>query len=108
MASENKDNVPILPDGIQLSYLAEGAANIIYRFSLGHPSAIDPNLPPNVDKTHLLRLRKSVASAVKNLPAYVALKNIFFPLFPKELILDTYIIRIPRGLVERENLVLKE
>lgn len=108
MASGNRGDIPILPDGIQLSYLAEGAANIIFRFSLDHPSAVDPNFPPNVDRTHLLRLRKSVASAVKSLPAYVALQNIFYPLFSKELILDTHVIRIPRGLIERENLVLKE
>lgn len=106
----NISTIPILPDDIQLSYLAEGAANIIYRFSipLGHPSAIDPKFPPQVDKTHLLRLRKGVDSAFKSLLTFVALQNTFYPLFSKELILDTYIIRIPRSLIERENLVLKE
>ena len=106
----NTSAIPDLPDCIQLSYLAEGAANIIYRFSvpLGHPSGIDPTLPPHVDKTHLLRLRKGVPSAVKSLPAFVALHNTFYPLFSRELILNTHIIGIPRSLVERENLVLKD
>ncbi|KAF8420505.1 inositol-pentakisphosphate 2-kinase-domain-containing protein [Tirmania nivea] len=103
----NESAIPALPDAIQLSYVAEGAANIIYRFSL--PSGFHKGvLPSRVDKTHLLRLRKALPSGSPNLPAFAALQKVFFPLFPKEFILDTRIIRIPRGLIEKENAILKK
>lgn len=102
--------IPVLPETIQLCYVAEGAANIIYRFSLPENSAdvVDGALPPGVDKTHLVRLRKALPSGSPNLLAFAALQKIFFPLFPKELVLDTRIIGIPLGLVERQNAILKD
>jgi len=103
----NVSTIPALPEAIQLSYVAEGAANIIYRFSL--PSDFPEGvLPPRVDKTHLLRLRKALPSGSPILLAFVALQKIFFPLFPKEFILDTHIIQIPEGLIGKENAILKE
>ncbi|KAF8455909.1 inositol-pentakisphosphate 2-kinase-domain-containing protein [Terfezia claveryi] len=103
----NVSAIPTLPEAIQLSYVAEGAANIIYRFSL--PSDFPEGVfPSGADKTHLLRLRKALPSGSPNLPAFAALRKIFFPLFPKEFILDTCIIRIPEGLIEKENAILKK
>lgn len=105
----NLSTIPMLPESINLAYLAEGAANIIYRFSLPRGfSEPDGVLKFGVDKTHLLRLRKALPSGSPNLPAFAALQKVFFPLFPTEFILDTQIVRIPEGLIERENVLLKQ
>ncbi|KAI5780329.1 inositol-pentakisphosphate 2-kinase-domain-containing protein [Peziza echinospora] len=104
--------VPTLPENLQVSYVAEGAANIIYRFKLPSSTSNGASTPEsaalerNVDKTHLLRLRKTLPSGTANLPAFAALQKIFFPLLPKELVLDTQLVRIPRDLIDRENKVL--
>jgi inositol-pentakisphosphate 2-kinase len=83
---------PTLPADSELSYMAEGAANIIYRVS---------------DNTRLLRLRKTLPSAQPNFSAYEYLSSTAFPLFPRHLLVDTTLIRLPPGLVERENARLR-
>lgn len=100
--------IPMLPESIHLAYVAEGAANIIYRFSLPSDLSEAAGLPASVGDTHLLRLRKALPSGSPNLPAFAALQKIFFPLFPKEFLLDTRIVRIPEGLIEQQNAILKE
>jgi inositol-pentakisphosphate 2-kinase len=90
--------VPLLPDGIELSYLAEGAANIIYR------------LTPASAFTHarLLRLRKTLPSAQPNLQAYHYLSHTALPLFPSHLLVKTTLIRLPPDLLAAENARLKQ
>ncbi|CUS11979.1 unnamed protein product [Tuber aestivum] len=94
-------SVPLLSGDLQLTYLAEGAANIIYRLSAA------PGAPP-VDGyvNRLLRLRKALPSAQPNLLAYSHLLHTFHPLFPSHLLVPTTLIRVPRSVILRENVNL--
>ncbi|KAF8475683.1 inositol-pentakisphosphate 2-kinase-domain-containing protein [Kalaharituber pfeilii] len=102
--------IPEIPENAQLQYVAEGAANIIYRFTLqsSFTRSTGGILSPDIGSTHLLRLRKALPSGSRNLPAFAALNTVFFPLFPKEFVLDTRIVKIPGGLIDRENEILKK
>ncbi|KAH0603327.1 uncharacterized protein H6S33_007649 [Morchella sextelata] len=97
-AHDDLNHVPTLPPTTNLSYLAEGAANVIYRLS-SPPGA--PQYP-----NQLLRLRKALPSAQPNKLAYAHLLHTFHPLFPSHLLLPTSLIRIPPSLLARENIAL--
>ncbi|RPB12682.1 hypothetical protein P167DRAFT_558720 [Morchella conica CCBAS932] len=99
-AHDDLNHVPTLPPSTTLSYLAEGAANVIYRLS-SPPGA--PQYP-----NQLLRLRKALPSAQPNKLAYAHLLHTFHPLFPAHLLLPTSLIRIPPSLLARENVALRE
>ncbi|KAF8242569.1 hypothetical protein K440DRAFT_648161 [Wilcoxina mikolae CBS 423.85] len=86
-------SIPTLPAETQLSYLAEGAANVIYRLT-----------PPS---RFLLRLRKTLASSQPNLSAYNYLSTTAYPLFPAHLLVATTLIRLPPSLLASENSRLK-
>lgn len=98
------DKVRTFPATLQLTYLAEGAANIIYRISLG------PNSPES-DKEYtdkLLRLRKALPSSSPNLPAYLSLLSRFHPLLPTNSTVGTELVKLPPGIIIRENEGIKE
>lgn len=99
-AKNDLSAVPTLPVNTTLTYLAEGAANVIYRLSA-------PSDGPQF--THkLLRLRKALPSAQPNQLAYAQLLNTFHPLFPSHLLLPTSLIRIPPSVLVKENAKLQE
>jgi inositol-pentakisphosphate 2-kinase len=89
--------MPLLPAEIELTYLAEGAANIIYRLHHDAPSVSAPFA------SRLLRLRKTLPSAQPNISAFRYLSSTAFPLFPRPLLVATELIRVPRSVLEREN-----
>lgn len=96
---------PILPLEISLSYLAEGAANIIFR--IAQPDSADKT--PSISLANrLLRLRKTLPSAQPNLAAYTYLTTTAFPLFPRDLLVATELVRLPPSLIVRENVRLRE
>lgn len=91
--------LPALPADTTLSYLAEGAANVIYRLSSPPGS---PQFPHQ-----LLRARKALPSTQPNQLAYSQLVHTFQPMFPTHLLLPTTLIRLPPSLVDRENTALR-
>lgn len=125
-------DIPELPTDAQLTYLSEGAANIIYRLSFPTRELSPPpsptelssqiSLPPGtltsvppphpdlplpiaapVYEHRLLRLRKALPSAQPNLTAYAYLSTEAFPLFPPHLLVSTYLLRIPPGVISACN-----
>ncbi|KAI5779795.1 inositol-pentakisphosphate 2-kinase [Geopyxis carbonaria] len=82
-----------LPPDVTPVYLAEGAANIIYRLTC----------PTTPSETRLLRLRKTLPSAQPNAAAYAYLSHTAFPLFPPHLLVATSLVRLPPGLLEAAN-----
>jgi inositol-pentakisphosphate 2-kinase len=119
------DSVPLLPANVELKNLAEGAANLIYRFTIlpstppstitedlendgaPLPSAISPSHDPRLDGK-LLRLRKALPSSQSNLQAYHDLHNVFFPLFPSSLLVEQDLVELPAGLLHAENAVVRK
>lgn len=97
--------VPVLPLEVSLSYLAEGAANIIYRIALPDNASSSPSISL---ANRLLRLRKTLPSAQPNVAAYKYLSTTAFPLFPRHLLVATELIRLPPSLLARENALLQE
>ncbi|PWW77413.1 hypothetical protein C7212DRAFT_350973 [Tuber magnatum] len=98
---EDLSSVPLLSEDLRLTYLAEGAANIIYRLSA------PPGAPPADEYVNkLLRLRKALPSAQPNLLAYSHLLHTFHPLFPSHLLVPTTLIRVPKSVILRENVNL--
>jgi len=93
---------PLLPLDISLSYLAEGAANVIFRIAQSDGT---PSLALN---NRLLRLRKTLPSAQPNLAAFDYLTTTAFPLFPQHLLIATELVRLPAALLARENVRLQE
>ncbi|KAL0639845.1 Inositol-pentakisphosphate 2-kinase [Maublancomyces gigas] len=97
-SSASASAVPALPADISLRYLAEGAANVIYRLS-------SPAGAPQF--THqLLRARKALPSTQPNQLSYAQLLHTFQPMFPAHLLLPTTLIRLPPSLLAHENTAL--
>lgn len=107
-----------LPPGVQLVYLAEGGANVVYRF-VPSPAADNPkrslsameqitdtiercSVPARL-RGKLLRLRKETTA---DLP-YEVMAHDFNahvrPLFKPEELVDQTLIRLPDGLIQRCN-----
>ncbi|KAJ5164617.1 Inositol-pentakisphosphate 2-kinase [Penicillium coprophilum] len=112
-----KPNILELPRGVRLVYLAEGGANVIYRFvgnpTLGKkdpkrplsPSALDAdhcNLPSQF-KGKLLRLRKETAADISYKEIIQNFDTIIRPLFNPEELVDQALIRLPEGLLSSCN-----
>ena len=112
-------DAPLFPaDGVRLSYLAEGAANIVYRLSptpvkaSAHPSS-DTNTNTNTKAAaltvsegtdrFLLRLRKAQPSTQPNQRKYAYLVTTAFPMFPAHLLIPTTLVRLPPTLLAGEN-----
>lgn len=111
-----------LPPGVQLVYLAEGAANVVYRFVASPANSafavkkdskrllasaavegIEHCSVPARLRGKLLRLRKETASDVHYEEIARNFDTIIRPLFnPKELV-DQTLIRLPEGLIQHCN-----
>lgn len=100
------DQIPTLPENTALGYLAEGAANVVFRLSL--PSDyVCSSFDPIFALTRLLRLRKTIASAQPALETYHYLSTRAIGLFPPHLIVPTSLVRLPPSFLSRENTHLK-
>ncbi|KKA22553.1 hypothetical protein T310_3400 [Rasamsonia emersonii CBS 393.64] len=113
--------IPDLPAGVQLLYLAEGGANIVYRMLL--PSvdlATSSEIKHNGDGTprqteiedpaqatllegKLLRLRKDVEYGIPYQQTARNFDKHIRPLFKPEELVDQRLVRLPAGLVHRCN-----
>lgn len=110
-----------LPQGVQLAYLAEGGANVIFRFvaKSAKPSLAvkDPSwtlstvtvdgiehvsLPPQL-RGKLLRLRKETAANTPYSEIVQNFNSVIRPLFNQEELVDQTLIRLPEGLLEHYN-----
>ncbi|KAJ6096676.1 Inositol-pentakisphosphate 2-kinase [Penicillium sp. IBT 16267x] len=107
-----------LPRGVQLVYLAEGGANVIYRFVTApiksslvvrepkrpvSPIMIDePRLPAGF-QGKLLRLRKKTAGDISYKEINRNFNTIVRPLFRPEELVDQSLILLPGGLIQRCN-----
>ncbi len=118
--------IPTLPEDIILDYLAEGAANVVYRISFPPRSpAISssslssfsdnngPNTPPPTEleaihvnplfQHRLLRLRKSIPSSQITLQTFEAFQTTIAPLFPSACLVEQDIVRLPPDLLDAAN-----
>ena len=111
-----KPNLLELPSGVQLVYLAEGGANVIYRFvriPLAKKDPKRPLSPPAHDPDHchlptqlkgkLLRLRKETAADISYTEIARNFDTIIRPLFNPEELVDQTLIRLPEGLLTSCN-----
>ena len=114
-------DAPLFPaNGVRLSYLAEGAANIVYRLSptpvmaSAHPSSdTNPNTNTNTKAAALtvsagtngllLRLRKALPSTQPSQHTYAYMVTTAFPMFPAHLLIPTTLVRLPPTLLASEN-----
>ncbi|PGH29327.1 hypothetical protein GX50_07936 [[Emmonsia] crescens] len=87
--------IPELPAGTRPFYLAEGGANIVYRYTI-------PNEPASAVTTNsrkLLRLRKHIDSGtpypdtVNNFGSYIR------PMFDDHELVDQELVRLPKGFI---------
>ena len=110
-----------LPPGVQLVYLAEGGANVIYRFVTAPPKSalvagdskwtISPIALDNIEHCNvparfrgkLLRLRKETAADLSYKEIVHNFNTIVRPLFEAEELVDQTLIRLPEGLIQRCN-----
>jgi inositol-pentakisphosphate 2-kinase len=111
----------MLPGDVTLDYLAEGAANIIYKFTFSPSpplasSHVDsrerseaqtmPLCDDPIFKHRLLRLRKALPSSSPNEQACAALHKAFYPLFPESLVTHD-LVRLPLNLLRDANIALR-
>lgn len=104
-----------LPPGVQLVYLAEGGANVVYRFASAVKSPLaarrDPEKqlsPVAFEPTEwfsgkLLRLRKETAANVSYKEIVQNFNTTVRPLFGDDELVDQTLIRLPGGLIHRCN-----
>ena len=123
--------IPEVPPQGSLQYLAEGAANIVYRLIIppSSPSIAaeitpeeehdsEPTTPPpsEIDalrydpifKGKLLRLRKGLASTVSNEESFKRFQDGIRPLFPAENLVEQALLRLPSRLIADCNWQLHE
>lgn len=118
-------STPVLPSDVTLNYLAEGAANIIYRFTF--PTCVLPSVlgleEPNkrlespsktalpcynsIFEHRLLRLRKASPSSRPSEQICTVLHKVFLPLFP-ECMVEHELVRLPPNLLRDTNTALQE
>ena len=115
--------IPELPPQTSLQYLAEGAANIVYRFIIPPTSPsiaadITPDnqmdgsestTPPATEidalcydlifKGKLLRLRKGLASTVSNEESFKRFQDVIRRLFPAENLVEQGLVRLPSSMI---------
>lgn len=102
-----------LPPGVQLAYLAEGGANVIYRFvstvvppadlNGAVPRAVDVFGLPPVLRGKLLRLRKETSSAIPYQEIAWNFDKVVRPLFRPDELVDQTLTYLPKGLIQRCN-----
>lgn len=106
-----------LPVGVRLDYLAEGGANIVYRFNstpavLSKPpkrlsgsagsDLSQTDLPPEL-RGKLLRLRKETKSRTAYEETVQDFEKIIRPLFDAHELVDQRLVLLPSGLVQHCN-----
>jgi len=117
------------PPSINLTFFAEGAANIVYRLSSPSSSASTPpadsehdiysastpppseiELPyseastlPTAFQKKLLRLRKKLPNTTSVLEAQTSFEELIRPLFTPNQLVDQVLISLPKGLLPRLN-----
>ncbi|KAI9660865.1 MAG: Inositol-pentakisphosphate 2-kinase [Trizodia sp. TS-e1964] len=110
------NSIPPLLPLVDLQYLAEGAANVIYRFphnaSSKNPEPGAAASAPafeylDITASRLLRLKKHLPSSHSNLRASEALHAIFSPLFPADNLVAQDLVELPEGLVPALNRSLR-
>ena len=124
------DSAPLvtigLDDGVQLVYLGEGAANVVYRILPLDPSissdlnfeSYGPNTPPptEIEPLHvdpnlegkLVRLRKKTISTTPVADSQNHFKDFIKPLFPSENLVQQVLFRPSKDLLEDCNVRLRE
>lgn len=118
--------IPTLPPQANLQYLAEGAANIVYRLSFrtSSPSIAADINPDDYDGTEpttprpteidalryepvfngkLLRLRKALPSSVSNEESYRHFQDTIRPLFQAESLVEHILIQVPTHVITECN-----
>ena len=114
-------STPMLPCDVNLHYLAEGGANVIYKLTfppqdppsaseldcgLGSPSKVFPLHRDPIFENRLLRLRKALPSSCPNEQMCAALHKAFIPLF-SECIVAHDLVRLPPNLLRDTNKALQ-
>lgn len=123
-------DIPELPPQASLQFLAEGAANIVYRLHIPpsspsiaaevtpeidtHSDATDPS-PSEIDPLpydpifngKLLRLRKQLPSTVSNEESFQRFQDVIRPLFPAENLVEQFLVRLPTDKVADCNKQLR-
>jgi inositol-pentakisphosphate 2-kinase len=113
---------PILPNDAVAKYLAEGAANIVYRLCVPPgtplqcsleiygdgtppPSEIDPDpLYLSAFENKLLRLRKNLPTTAQCEVAQDAWMRLIYPMFPDDQIVDQRLVELrPSGIIKKLN-----
>ena len=117
-----------LDDGVQLVYLAEGAANVVYRLQSlrSDPStsadlnfeSYGPNTPPptEIEPLHidprlegkLVRLRKKTSSNTPVAESQEHFENTIRPLFPPDNLVQQILFRPSEDLLKESNAKLRE
>lgn len=117
-----------LDDGVQLVYLAEGAANVVYRIRslpLDSTTSADldferygPNTPPPTEmepiyadprlEGKLVRLRKRISSTATVAESQNHFENSIKPLFPSENLVQQILFQPSKGILKDCNARLRE
>ena len=117
-----------LDDGVQLVYLAEGAANVVYRIRslpLDPSTSADlsfesygPNTPPPTEleplhmdprlEGNLVRLRKNTSSTTPVAESQNHFENVIKPLFPSENLVQQTLFQPSKNLLKDCNARLRE
>ncbi|KAI9742570.1 MAG: Inositol-pentakisphosphate 2-kinase [Claussenomyces sp. TS43310] len=86
---------PVLPQNVELRYLAEGAANIVYK--------VDSSAAPAIFKGKLLRLRKDLPTTLPCAEAWERWNQHIRPLLAPSEMLSPELIALPDQLIARLN-----
>lgn len=115
-------STPVLPGDVNIHYLAEGGANVIYKLTfpphdppsapeldhgLGSPSKVFPLHRDPIFGNRLLRLRKALPSSCPNEQTCATLHRAFTPLF-SECMVAHDLVRLPPNLLRDANKALQE
>ena len=108
-----RSSIPDLPSWVKLVYLAEGAANVVYRFVstdiTPDPDQSTPSAPTGdcADlhslKGKLLRLRKDTPANVPYREIAQNFDTVIRPLFDPHELVDQSLVRLPLGLIHHCN-----
>lgn len=118
-----------LPPSTQLYFLAEGGANIVYRFTLPSdptlssdnafaldvedrsntppPTELEPLMYDPILDGKLLRLRKAVGWATTQVQNIQDLRETFLTLFDANNLMSYHLVRLPEGLIAKGNAGLR-
>ncbi|PGH04142.1 hypothetical protein GX51_03649 [Blastomyces parvus] len=94
------DTFPEVPRGTQPSYLAEGGANIVYKFMIpkDHAPAVTANgYGREQDNRKLLRLRKEIGSGTPYTDTMNNFDSYIRPMFDDHELVDQELVRLPKG-----------